>query len=96
MKVRFLWIGVVVLFIAGVLTASSYARIDPKTCLGMWLFDEGKGDIAKDKSGMGNDGTITGNPKWVDGKFGKALSFNGAESVSMGNPTPLQFAGLRN
>ena len=31
MKVRFLWIGVVVLFIAGVLPTSSYARLDPKT-----------------------------------------------------------------
>ncbi|MBM3236206.1 LamG domain-containing protein [Candidatus Poribacteria bacterium] len=38
------------------------------------------------------DGKING-AKWVDGKFGKALSFDGAESVDMGNPTSLQFAG---
>ena len=42
MKVRYLLIGVVVLYVAGVLTASSYAKIDPKTCVGAWLFDEGR------------------------------------------------------
>ena len=39
-------------------------------------FDEGKGDVAKDVSGNGHDGKIDG-PDWVDGKFGKALKFNG-------------------
>ena len=41
-----------------------------------WSFDEGKGTDAKDASGNGNDGDITG-AKWVDGKFGKALEFDG-------------------
>jgi hypothetical protein len=35
MKVRCLLIGVVIIFVAGVLTASSYAKIDPKTCVGI-------------------------------------------------------------
>lgn len=39
-------------------------------------FDEGSGTIAKDSSGHGNDGTIYG-ATWVDGKYGKALSFDG-------------------
>jgi hypothetical protein len=55
----------------------SYAKIDPKSVAGMWFFNEGKGKIAEDFSGNGNGGNITGNPKWVDGKFGKALEFNG-------------------
>jgi len=80
MKVRYLLIGVVVLYIAGVLTASSYAKIDPKTCVGAWLFDEGKGDIAKDSSEGKNDGTLENSPKWVQGKFGGALQFNGANA----------------
>jgi len=42
-------------------------------------FDEGEGDIAHDMSGKGNDGTIHG-AKWVDGKKGKALEFNGRDS----------------
>jgi hypothetical protein len=41
-----------------------------------WGFDEGQGKVAKDVSGNGHDGTING-AKWVDGKFGKALEFNG-------------------
>jgi uncharacterized repeat protein (TIGR01451 family) len=39
-------------------------------------FDEGSGTIAKDESGNGNDGTIHG-AKWVGGKYGKALEFDG-------------------
>ena len=58
-------------------TNISYARIDPETAVGIWLFDEGKGDTNKDSSGNGHDGEIKGNLKWVDGKFGGALSFPG-------------------
>ena len=46
---------------------------------GYWSFDEGKGDIAKDDSGNGNDGVLTGGPKWVEGKFGNALEFDGVD-----------------
>lgn len=85
MKVRFLWIGVVVLFIAGVLlTASSFAKLDPPTCVGMWLLDEDRGDVAKDSSGGKNDGTLKNNPKWVEGKFDGALQFNGSAYVDCG------------
>lgn len=78
MKVKCLLIGVVVLFVAGLLFAvSSEAKIDPKTCVGMWLFDEGKGEIAKDVSGNGHDGEIKGGVKWVNGKFDGTLDFPG-------------------
>ena len=56
-----------------------FAEIDPKSITGMWLFDEGKGGVATDASENGNDGEIHG-AKWVDGKFGKALEFDGAGS----------------
>jgi hypothetical protein len=85
MKKRYLLIGVVMLFVAGMLVTQSHAKIDPKTIVGLWLFDEGSGKIAKDSSGNGNDGTLEG-PNWVDGKFGKALIFNGASDyVDTGN-----------
>ena len=45
----------------------------------LWLFDEGKGNVAKDSSGNGNNGELMKGPKWVDGKFGKALLFDGAD-----------------
>ena len=55
----------------------SDARIEGANCVGMWLLDESSGDVAKDSSGKGNDGTLVGAPQWVDGKFGKALELNG-------------------
>ena len=58
---------------------SSDAAIDFETCVGMWLFDEGRGNTAEDSSGTGNDGAIEGGAKWVDGKFGKALSLDGSD-----------------
>lgn len=47
--------------------------------VGHWKFDEGSGTIAADSSGNGNTGTLNG-PTWVDGKYGKALSFNGVNN----------------
>jgi len=57
----------------------SYAKIDTAKIVGVWLFDEGKGDVAKDSSGNGNDGKLMKNPQWVDGKFGTALEFDGTD-----------------
>ncbi len=51
-----------------------------KGLVGAWLFDEDKGDVAKDASGNGHDGEII-NAKSVNGKFGKALEFNGDGAV---------------
>lgn len=42
-------------------------------------YDEGTGDVAKNVSGSGHDGKID-KPNWVDGKFKKALKFDGAGS----------------
>jgi hypothetical protein len=44
--------------------------------VGYWRFDEGKGGIVFDSSGNNNHGILNG-PAWVDGKYGKALSFDG-------------------
>lgn len=64
---------VLVLFLS-----QSQAKIDPLTAVGIWLFDEGTGQVAMDSSPAKNDGEILG-PKWVDGKIGKALEFNGVD-----------------
>jgi len=90
MKVRCLLIGVVVLFVACVLTASSYAKIDLKTMVGAWTLDEGSGKIAKDSSIYKNDGTLISSPDWVGGHFGKALSFDGkTDYIDCGNAESL-------
>ncbi|KPK51405.1 MAG: hypothetical protein AMS22_10970 [Thiotrichales bacterium SG8_50] len=63
-----------------ILTGQTYAKVDPETVVGIWLFDDGGGDVAEDSSGNGNDGTLVG-PQWTsDSKFGGALDFDGAGS----------------
>jgi len=47
-------------------------------CVLYLKFDEGSGSIATDSSPFKNNGTIYG-AIWVDGKFGKALSFDGVD-----------------
>ncbi len=41
-------------------------------------FNEGQGSVAGDKSAYANDGTLYNSPSWIDGKVGKALSFDGS------------------
>jgi len=56
------------------------AQISPAVtiddAIGVWLFDDGKGEAIADASGNGNEGKLMEGPKWVDGKFGGALSFD--------------------
>jgi len=47
--------------------------------VGYWKFDEGGGTIAYDSSGNNNHGTLMNDPTWIDGKIGKALSFDGID-----------------
>ena len=70
-------VGLIVLVL--MFTSQGDAKIDPETAVGIWLFDDGSGNIAEDSSGKGNDGKIEKGPKWVDGKFGKALEFDGKD-----------------
>jgi hypothetical protein len=44
---------------------------------GNWKFDDGSGTTAADSSGNSYTGTLNGTPKWVTGKIGGALRFNG-------------------
>ena len=55
---------------------SSLANFSIDDVAGMWLFDDGDGTVAADSSQNGNNGVIHG-AAWVDGKFGKALEFDG-------------------
>jgi len=43
-----------------------------------YTFDAGSGTTVADASGNGNTGTINGNPAWVTGISGSALSFDGS------------------
>ena len=57
-----------------------------------YSFDEGTGSTVTDKSGNNNAGTIA-NATWTTGRFGKALSFNGSNSmVSVADKTSLHLS----
>lgn len=70
------------------LTVISDAEVASKDAVGIWLFDEDSGEIAKDFSLLGNDGKLKNGPKWVQGKFGNALSFDGNGSYVDVEPDP--------
>lgn len=95
MKARLPLAGIVLLILVFASFNPIYAKIDTKTIVGMWLFDEGTGELTKDYSGNGNDGTLKG-PKWVDGKFGKALEFNGvSDYVDTGSDPVTDIKGTK-
>jgi hypothetical protein len=59
---------------------AEYTSLEPGL-VGYWKLDEGIGTTAYDSSGNGNDGTLVNGPTWVDGRFGKALSFDGVDNM---------------
>ncbi len=67
-------------------SVSGNAAISLDDVAGMWLFDEGSGDVAGDSSGKGNEGALTGGADWVDGPgadFRSALEFDGSGYVAI-------------
>lgn len=68
-----------------------------KDMAGYWRFDEETGNMAYDFSGSNNDGTLKplgSEPTWVDGKSGKALSFDGNNDyVSVNDSVSLNITG---
>jgi len=68
------------LIVIGLMFAGqSFARIDPGTVAGAWIFDEEDEDVVEDISGNGNDGTVKGGLKWDEGKFGSAIFLDGID-----------------
>ncbi|HEY3181372.1 MAG TPA: LamG-like jellyroll fold domain-containing protein [Gaiellaceae bacterium] len=56
----------------------------PSSLVGAWSFDAGSGTTATDSSGKGNNGTLNGATWQTSGRFGGALSFDGAgDNVSV-------------
>ena len=91
MKMKYSLIAIGVLFIIGLSVSSTYAKIDPETAVGIWLFEEKKGNEVEDSSGKGHNGMIQGPTKWVEGKFGEALEFAGGNSVSIPDDDAFNF-----
>ena len=51
-----------------------------KGCVGWWPLNDGGGDIAKDLSGNGNDGTQSGGVTWASTAIGTVASFDGVDA----------------
>ena len=60
----------------------SPAEIDPGKIVGIWLLDEGKGDVAEDASENGFDGQIT-KGEWVDGEVDGAAEIKKGGTVTI-------------
>ena len=66
----------------GLVVNYGYAKIDPDRIVGIWLLDEGKGDIAEDASENGRKGTIT-QGQWEEGQFDGALEIKKGGTVTI-------------
>lgn len=71
----------VVLFLF--ISVHAYAALDLKGLVGLWLLDDGKGDVAKDTSPNKNDGVVDGAAKWDKGKFNGGLIASPQNAVSV-------------
>ncbi|GIX05852.1 MAG: hypothetical protein KatS3mg115_0255 [Candidatus Poribacteria bacterium] len=75
-------IGISVAF--AILSLAAWAQVQfsglpPEDFVLILTFDEGKGETLVDHSRYGHDlNLVVGNAKWVDGKNGKAMEFDGA------------------
>ena len=82
---RFIIVCTYLMLIALMFTVQSSAADVGDAVVGAWLLDEGRGNEAKDLSGNENHGRLmaltNAKPKWVKGKFGKALEFDGASTL---------------
>ena len=70
------------MIILGFSTTLGYAKIDPDRIVGIWLLDEGKGDVAEDASENDRQGTIT-QAEWTDGQFDGALEIKKGGTVTI-------------
>ena len=79
-EVRLASVCVSMIAISLMFSGTGHAVVDFKTCIGMWLFDEDGDDAAEDSS-LNDNSAVVRDAKWVDGKFGGAIEFDGAKSL---------------
>ena len=80
-RLAFVSLLVFIFFVAPIITSASAVKTANKNGLvGYWAFNEGVGTKTGDASGKGINGTVA-NTTWSSGRFGKALYFNGTDSI---------------
>jgi len=55
------------------ISVPAFAALDLEGLVGLWLLDDGKGDVAEDSSANKNDGTVDRGAKWDKGVFSGGL-----------------------
>ena len=74
------FVGLSLLLSVCLFSSPALAQLELRTLTGLWLFDEGSGDVAADSSDSGLDAAVMGNPTWVSGVFGSGLELNGSDA----------------
>ena len=72
MRKKYCFFGLITAFTISTTLANVHA-FHPNL-IAAWTFDEGKGDTTADATGNSHEGTLDGNPNWVDGVNGKDLA----------------------
>jgi hypothetical protein len=67
------------------------AAAPEKGLVGHWSFDELSGIVVHDRSGLGNDGTLFGDPQLVRGRVGRAIAFGANDYVEVPAHPSLDF-----
>jgi hypothetical protein len=70
--------SILLFFLIVLIPVSAAAQIDDSLILYL-SFDEGDGEEVFDTSNYGNNGMLKSEPEWVDGRFGKAVWFDGVD-----------------
>ena len=73
-----------------ILSICSVSAQQSEFLVGHWSFDEGEGDVVEDKSGQGNDGTITGEVEWIEGQLNSAVEFTAGANVEIADSDVLR------
>ena len=76
-------------------TTQGLTAVDPGTAIAVWLFNEEKGDLAKDLTENALDAKFLDPVKWTDGKFDGGLEFKSGGLVDAGI-SPLLNVGKTN
>ena len=78
-----------------IFATQGFTAVDPGTAVGVWLFNEEVGDIAKDLSENALDAKFLDPVKWADGKLDSGLEFKSGGLVDAGI-SPLLNVGKAN
>ena len=87
--------GAVISIVMLMSLTQGFSAVDPETVVGVWLFNEEVGDIAKDLTENALDAEFLDPVKWTDGKFDGGLEFKSGGLVNAGT-SPLLNVGKAN